>query len=316
MSRCAPPSLVGIFAVSIALRSAGAHAEPPRATPDPKAPKAAETGPDNDVRALFDKGVAAVDQGDLPRAEALFTKALALRATWDVATNLGVVEHKLHRDAAAAAHLRLALRVFPPSEAEPTRKSIEKELASVLPSVALISVHSNEVGAAVHVGGALVGTLPLDAAVPATPGTVTVEITKEGFAPVTRTVEAAAGATVDITVPLTKVTPHAERSWAAPAVAFGFGGLGLLTGVVAGAFAAGRMADLSSLCGKPRLCPESARGAADDGRAAAHLSTSGFVLAGLGAAVGVGLLVLSIPGAPAGARVTTGLTSVGVEGSF
>lgn len=331
MSLRAPPSLFGVFAISIVLFSAGAHADPPRTGEDDKpakaaakavgpavdtASKAANGGADSDVDALFDKGVAAVDRGDLTLAEELFRKALALRTTWDIATNLGAVEHKLHHDAASVGHLRLALRVFPPSEREAFRQSIEKELSLVLPSVAQIKVHSNEAGASVRVDGVAVGTLPLDAPVPATPGLVTVEIAKDGFVPVTRTVEAAAGATVDVSLPLTKAKVPVERSWTAPAVAFGFGGLGLLTGVVAGAFALGRMADLSAVCEKPRVCPESARGAADDGRAAAHLSTSGFVLAGLGAAVGAGLLVFSIPGAPAGAKVTTGLTSFGVEGSF
>lgn len=330
MSRSALLFFAGIAVLSIGLSGSAAWADPPKgattekpsepAAPHRPADKPSRKAPlapaDEGVQSLFDRGVRAVDQGQLTLAEELFSKALAERSTWDIATNLGVVERKLHHDVAAAEHLRLALRAFPPSETEETRRSIERELSLVLPAVVQIKLHSNVAGAEVRLGGATKGTLPLPDPLFAAPGSIAVEVTKEGFAPETRTVRGVAGATIDVTVQLTKRGSAVAPRWVAPAVAFGFGGLGLLTGVVAGAFAAGRMADLKATCRGGVLCPESARAAADEGRTAAHLSTTGFVLAGLGAAVGTGLFLFSIPGAPASARLTTGLTSVLVEGSF
>lgn len=325
MSRSALSFFAWICGLSVALAASGARADPPGAAGKPPAPerepprspgaKALSEASDEGVRGLFERGVRAVDQGKLALAEELFSKALGLAPTWDIATNLGVVERKLHHDAAAATHLRFALRALPPSEEDRTRTSIEHELSLVLPAVVQINVHSNEDGAEVRLGGATKGTLPLRDPLYAEPGSVTVEVAKDGFAPVSRTVTGAAGATIDVTLPFAPRRSREAPRFLAPAVAFGFGTMGLLTGIIAGSFAAQRMADLKAFCGAS-VCPEGARASADDGRAAAHLSTAGFVLAGVGAAVGTGLFVLSIPGAPAFARVTTGLTSVGVEGSF
>lgn len=278
---------------------------------------AAADPPETDVHTLFDKGVAAHDQGKLALARELFGRAFEERHAWDVATNLGIVEHKLHDDVAAAEHLSFALHAFPATEMEQTRRSVEKELAPVLASVARIVVHVGVAGAEVRVAGQRKGITPLEDPVFAAPGLVAVEVSKDGYETATREVTATAGATAEVTLVLTKKpVVVAERSWTAPIVAFGFGGVGLVTGVAAGAFALGRMADLRATCDRGLVCPDGARSAAEDGRAAAHLATAGFVLAGLGAAVGLGLVAIPIRGTPARVGLSIGPASVSLKGAF
>ena len=64
-------------------------------------------------------------------------------------------------------------------------------------------------------------------------------------------------------------------------------------------------------------CPEGVRGDADTGRTLAHVSTAGFVLAGVGAAVGVTLLLVPVgTKEPARAALTVGPSFLGVKGAF
>lgn len=71
--------------------------------------------------------------------------------------------------------------------------------------------------------------------------------------------------------------------------ALGAGGVGLLLGVVAGGVAVAGNNDLSKKCSASGACPKSASGEVATTVALTHVSTAGFVLAGLGVAVGVTL---------------------------
>ncbi len=305
-----------LLVAPLALAATSAQAAGPAATSAPAASGSGCEAPQVDVPALFDKGVTAHDQGKLADARECLGRAFTRRQSWEIATNLGIVEHEMHDDVAAAEHLSFALRTFPVLEEEATRRSVEKELAAALAGVAQITVHTGVDGAEVRVAGQRKGVTPLEGPLFAAPGVVTVDVAREGYEPASRTVTAKAGAAVDVTFLLAKRPVGPERSWAAPAVAFGFGGLGLVTGVVAGAFAAGRMADLRATCTRGLVCPQSVYSAAEDGRAAAHLATAGFVLAGIGAAVGLGLVAIPIRGTPARVGLSIGPGSVSLKGAF
>jgi len=106
-----------------------------------------------------------------------------------------------------------------------------------------------------------------------------------------------------------------------PWVAFGVGGAGLALGVITGAVAMGKHSDLAKAC-SGGSCPPSEYGTLDSYHSMSLVSTVGFVVAGVGAAAGVTLLLLepktdSAPPAT-GLRVTpvVGLGTVGAVGSF
>jgi hypothetical protein len=272
--------------------------------------------PRDEARPLFEQGIAAVDAGKLKEAEGLFTRAFGLKRSWDIAANLGVVERKLGEHVLAAEHLSFALGALPPSESEKTRDGLVRELTLVVPHVARITVHCPLTGAEVRVGGKLRGLAPLDGPVFTAPGLVKVEVEKDGYQKASRDVAATAGGEDDVTLVPSPKPVERPRSWTAPAVAFGFGGAGLVVGVVAGALATARMSELRSECGPALVCPERLRASADEGRTAAHFSTAGFVTAAIGAAVGVTLVALPVRGAPAQVGILAGPLFVGVKGAF
>jgi hypothetical protein len=105
-----------------------------------------------------------------------------------------------------------------------------------------------------------------------------------------------------------------------PWVAFGVGGVGLVTGVVTGVIAMGDHSSLQKNC-PGGTCPPSQYSNVDGYHTMSLLSTVGFVVAGVGAAAGVTLWLLQpkteTPPAT-GLHVTpvVGLGSVGAIGTF
>jgi hypothetical protein len=104
-------------------------------------------------------------------------------------------------------------------------------------------------------------------------------------------------------------------------VSFGVGGAGLLLGAITGGLAVSKHSTLSGEC-KGGTCPSSASSDLSSYHTMGTLSTVGFVVAGVGVAAGVTLILLApkgTPSAPAtGLRVTPflGLGSAGAVGSF
>lgn len=276
----------------------------------------AAPGAQDDVRGLFDQGVAAHDAGKLETAEGLFLRAWARKRSWDIAVNLGLVLRKRGQNVRAAELLTFALSSLPPSESDSTREGIARELAKLTPTVGRVTVRSNVAGAAVRVAGHLRGSTPLEAPVIIAPGIVLVEVQKEGHEPALQYVRADAGASVEVTVTLTSRPERAERDLTAPLVAFGFGGAGLLTGAIATGVSAAKLSELKGLCGADLVCPPGERENADAGRAAGHVATVGFALAGLGAAVGLTLLALPTRTTPTRVGLQVGPGFVGLKGAF
>ena len=290
-----------------------ARGEPP---PGAEAPAAkAPASPTEEARALFDRGVAAHDSGKLLAAERLFTAAWGFQRSWDIAVNLGIVERKLHKEAAAAEHLAFALATLPPSESEKTRAAVARELAAAASKVGKLTLRSGVPGAVVRVGGRIRGTTPLDGPLFEAPGAVRIEVTKDGFDAASQEVSLTAGGAVELTLsPAAKARP--ERSLTGPIIAFGAAGVGLLTGLVAGGIAAVKMDELRSRCGADLVCPDRFRGDADLGRTATHVGTAGFVTAGVFAAVGLTLLLVSDGRGTAKVGISAGPGFIGVKGEL
>jgi hypothetical protein len=100
-------------------------------------------------------------------------------------------------------------------------------------------------------------------------------------------------------------------------VAFGVGGAGLVVGGITGILAMGKHSTLSGEC--TSTCPPSAQSDLDSYHTMGTISTVGFIVAGVGAAAGVILLVTQPKTtATTGLRIvpTVGLGSLGAAGSF
>lgn len=300
-----------------AAKGSAAHATISAAATASAAPQAGSKTPADDARTYFDRGVTAHDQGKLAVAHEMFERAWEIKRTWDVAANLGILEHKLGRNVQAAEHLSFALAGLPPSEEDDVRKGLEDELAPVLAAVVKITVRTAVPGAEVRVDGETKGVTPLDGPVFAAPGSkIVVELRKDGYEPASQRIEAKAGEAKDVSFVMRQLPPRTERSWRAPAVAFGFGAAGLVAAVAAGTFAAVRLGELRKSCDPDLVCPESARRDAEDGRTAAHLATAGAALAGAGLAVGIVLLVVPTKTTEARVGLSVGPGVLSLEGAF
>jgi hypothetical protein len=105
----------------------------------------------------------------------------------------------------------------------------------------------------------------------------------------------------------------------APFVAFGVGGAGLVFGAITGIVAIGKHSTLSDECKGGTCNGTTAQNDLSSYHTMGTLSTVGFIIAGVGAAAGVVLLVTEPKSAPTtGLHVvpTIGLGSVGASGTF
>lgn len=104
-----------------------------------------------------------------------------------------------------------------------------------------------------------------------------------------------------------------------PWIAFGVGGAGLLLGGITGVVALGDHSTLAKNC-TGGTCPPSENNDLSGYHAMSTISTVGFVVAGVGAAAGVVLLLTQPKGAPPPTAVhlypVIGLGSAGVSGTF
>ena len=172
------------------------------------------------------------------------------------------------------------------------------------------------------------------------PGRHTVDVTADGYKPVTTSFDVAEGKAGTVTIALEKaaavaaapVAPTQEA--AAPAsssgsslqrtlgiTALAVGGAGLILGSVTGALAVGKHSELSGPCGSG-TCPASSDATLDSYHTMGTLSTAGFIIGGLGVAGGA-ILLLTAPKRPsASASAAMGITpyvgyrSLGAVGRF
>jgi Tetratricopeptide repeat len=155
-------------------------------------------------------------------------------------------------------------------------------------------------------GGAVDEPLVLEQDLSAPPPTAVVPATTPGAT-------AAAVSSSDVGAP----QPSNARK-VAPFVAFGVGGVGLVLGAVTGVLAIGKHSTLSDEC-KNGCGPGTPQDDLSSYHTMGTLSTVGFIVAGVGAAAGVVLLVTEPKTAPTtGLHVvpTLGLGSLGAAGTF
>jgi hypothetical protein len=99
--------------------------------------------------------------------------------------------------------------------------------------------------------------------------------------------------------------------WLVP-VGFSLGGAGLLAGAICGGIAMKMTSDLEEECGGT-VCSPSLEGDIDTATALSHASTAGFVVLGVGAALGVTGLFLPAPGSESALRIDLAPEGVGLS---
>lgn len=171
---------------------------------DPAAPPAA--APAGEADQLFQQGVDARKAGKLAEAEALFEKAWAMKKTWDIAANLGLVEFNLGKLPEGAEHVHYAMVNLPPTESDETRANLTKAFAAARDQIGGVDVLCDVDGAEVRIAGKLKGTTPLRMTQFVAPGQVTIEVRKDGYVPASKTVEVKGGGSMQIELVLTKQT--------------------------------------------------------------------------------------------------------------
>jgi hypothetical protein len=87
-------------------------------------------------------------------------------------------------------------------------------------------------------------------------------------------------------------------------IGFGVGGAGLLLGAITGGIAAGKASSIKEDC-VDDACPPERRDDIDSATTLAHVATAGFVVAGVGATVGV--VALLVGSSSASAEATAAL---------
>jgi hypothetical protein len=159
------------------------------------------------------------------------------------------------------------------------------------------------------------------------PGTHQVVVLADGFERAERSLSVQEGATRHLTIAMVRETapppPVTEASstslWPFAIAGLSLAGAGLAVGAVTGGLSLADAADAKEFCNDDGSCTPAAKEPLDRSRTLAHVSTTGFVLAGAGAALGATMLVLIFTdeeeGRP-GAHLVLGPHQVGIRSRF
>lgn len=272
------------------------------------------------ARILGEDGLALADAGSCDKAIEKLDRAERLHHAPTTASRLGECEIQVGKLVAGTEHLRRVTReplapAAPPIFVDAVARA-RSLLEQTLPRIPVLRISVRApVGAryVVTVDGDPVPDAVVDNDRPADPGPHTIRVAAYGFTGSLRNVTLTEGETKIVSLQLDP-DPHvaspavslAARP-AAPAgdiddrpassgattagfVAIGLGALGLVAGVGAGTVVALESADLSSSCGPSRVCPPDKQSEIGSAKTWATVSTTGFIVAGVG--LGTGLIIL------------------------
>ena len=209
--------------------------------PKPGAPRA-----QSHTDQLFDQAAAAFDAGRYGEAEAKLKQVWALKQTYDVAGNLGVVEVKLGKYPQGAQHLAWALDHFPLTEPAKARRGFEQELEKARARSGALRIQVSVDGAEVSVDGRSVGRSPVAAEVFVEPGAHAVAAMLPGFDPAQLTVTVDKGGARSATLALAPVQPPPGPNQIVLATGGAAAGLGVVLGAVFAGVSASRASSAAS----------------------------------------------------------------------
>jgi hypothetical protein len=281
------------------------------------------------------------ERGDYQAAEAKYSEAHDLAKDPRLVFNMAACEKQLHKYAHMGALLRQYKEEAGATLSADDRAKVDGALDALARFVGIVAMAVDPAGATIVVDGEAVGAAPLASPVWLDPGKHTVVVSKDGFESVERPISVSAGTSTTVSIALLAQAkgetasgpasqPSAEsapprgdggKKWS-PLVYGGFAlaGAGLLAGSVTGAIAIGKASSLGGSC-QNKACPPSASDDLSTGRTMGNLSTVSFVVAGVGAAVGIVALLLAphhdSNATTAGTVVPwTGVSSAGLAWTF
>jgi tetratricopeptide (TPR) repeat protein len=270
-----------LLAASTLCVTTAAFAEPPK----PEAPQAAPKAPGSADK-LFDEAAAAFDAGRYAEAEAKLEQVWALKQTYDVAGNLGVVQAKLGKYAQAAEHLAWAIQHFPLTEPAKARRGFEQELEKARAQSGTLRIQVNVDGAEVAVNGRKVGVAPVADEVFIEPGTVSATARRDGYTLAQQSVTVAKGEARTVSLALVPIEIK-RRSVVPGAVLGGVAGAALVTGVALVVSANSKYAEAETLRNEIVMAGTRCVAGAADPRCSQLYSTASTSDAFHNAAVGV-----------------------------
>jgi hypothetical protein len=302
------------------------------------------------ARQLGQQATAAYEAGNYAEAEKLYAAASKLYPLAPTLTlGLARSQAKQGKVVSAQENYNKIVREWGANATAPqpfkdAAEAAKNEVGAVSARVAslLITVEGAQ-NPTVTIDGVNVPSAALGLKRPVDPGTHLVKASADGMKPAETSVHVAEGASAEAKlklekdpnapsvtpVPVTNPPPGTPPGTEPPGeqvkagnktlafVAFGVGGAGLLVGSITGLVAMGKHSDLEGRCPNGK-CPADAQGDVDGYKSMGTISTIGFIVAGVGAAAGVILLVTS-PKQQTGTRTTTptiGLGGAGIAGTF
>jgi hypothetical protein len=179
------------------------------ATSAAQLPAGTSTAPDEALnettRELFTKGVKASQQQKWDQCRAAFLAAFGVKKLPQIAGNLAVCEAKLglHRD--AAEHIALFLSAQKPDTPKERLAAAEEVLREASAKIATVRIAVDRSGAEVLVDGRAIGDAPLATPIFLTPGAHTIEARQEGYVTARRSLDAQAGASVEVALKLAPI---------------------------------------------------------------------------------------------------------------
>jgi len=345
------PTVCFAIAASLAL---GGIAQPARAQSDDDRATA---------RALGQEGQQAFENKDYRTAEDRYRRADKLVHAPTLMLGLArALSAEGKYVEAQETYNRMVREGLPPGAPEVFKRAVEeakREVEAVAPRVSAVTITVKAAGggevpdAKIVLDEHPVNSASLGVRRSIDPGSHVLRASADGFKPVELSFNVTEGGSVDQPVVLEKavggppvaapvpvlVTPTATAGAASstapdttpsgkhsplPWVAFGIGGAGLIFGAITGLLAVGDHSTLSTNCPNG-TCPPSQSGNLSSYHTMGALSTVGFIVAGVGAAAGVVLLIAqpkadstgaSPPAAGLWISPAIGLGSVGAVGTF
>jgi hypothetical protein len=280
-------------------------------------PGLARAGQPNEIdrdaaRALVQQGDARAQEGDWQGALEAYRRADDIMGVPTTSIEVGRAALKLGKLVQAKAAFERAARHKPtPGEPAPftrARSDARRLAKEVAPRIAhlRVSIAGAREGAEIEVA---VDEEPVEAWAresPIDPGTHVVVASAEGHEPASETFVLTEGENKELTlrlVPLATAAPPTPDPvapdspgvmWPVAITGFSVAGAGVLIGAVCGGISLSEASTVKDRCDDEGACSPEVADALDRSRTLAHVSTASFVVAGVGAAVGIVGLVLAL----------------------
>jgi len=277
------------------------------------------------ARQLGQQAQAAFDAGNFVESEKLWAAATKL---YSVAPTLSLglarTQAKLGHVVAAQENYNKIIREWgnnpnPPPAFKDALEAAKNEVGAVSAKVASVTLTvEGPTAPVVTIDGQTVPVAALGLKRPVDPGSHKVSATADGYNAAETTFSVAEGGTAAATLKMEKAPPGAVAAGAGGAaggtatepgadtgtgkgsmnktlafVAFGVGGAGLVVGSITGLLALGKAGDLKDKC-PDKSCPATEQDNVDSYKSMGTISTVGFVVAGVGGAAGL-ILLLTAP---------------------